>query len=49
MSSVESKKDTCKNCGHRLQSHLKEKDGKCEGDSDDVYSWCIANCERFWE
>ena len=39
-----------KNCGHVVDSHLKEKKGRCIGDSSDDpdCSWCIANCEKFW-
>jgi len=40
----------CKNCGHELQCHLKEKGGRCKGsDENDDCTWCIANCSRFWE
>ena len=48
MSNFESEK-LCKNCGHRLESHLQE-DGRCKGDAnEDDHQWCIANCKRFWE
>ncbi len=51
MSEFEPVENVCKNCGHKLQSHLKEKGGKCMGDSneDSDYSWCVANCQKFWE
>ena len=55
MPDLDSGEDTCKNCGHKLESHLKEKEGKCKGDAENndgahkSYSWCIANCEKFWE
>ena len=50
MSNSESENNICKNCGHKLQSHLEEKNGRCNGDlnDDSDYSWCITNCERFW-
>jgi hypothetical protein len=48
MSNFESEEKVCKNCGHKLQSHLKKR-GKCEGDASVDNQWCIANCDRFWE
>ncbi len=48
MSSSESKEKFCKNCGHKLQSHLQE-NGRCKGDANEGHMWCIANCEKFWE
>jgi hypothetical protein len=51
MSNSESEENICKNCGHKLDSHQKEKKGRCSGDSNENSdcSWCIANCKRFWE
>ena len=51
MSNYESEKNICKNCGHKLQSHLKENGGKCHGDlnEDSNYLWCISNCRKFWD
>lgn len=51
MSNPESDKEVCKNCGHSLKAHFKEKSGRCTGgaDSNDERLWCIANCEKFWE
>ena len=51
MSNYESEKNLCKNCGHKLQPHLKERGGKCHGDLDEDsnYLWCITNCGKFWE
>jgi len=51
MSNFEPEENLCQNCGHKLQSHLKEKGGRCMGDKNENhdYHWCMANCERFWE
>lgn len=51
MSDFKPVENICKNCGHKLQYHLKEKNGKCMGgcNDDSDYSWCIANCQRFWK
>ena len=48
MSEVESEFKICKNCGHKLDSHA-NKVGKCAGDGDKDYPWCIANCHKFWK
>ena len=51
MSDVNSENKICKNCGHNQESH-QEKIGKCNGETninENSYSWCIANCQRFWK
>ncbi len=48
MSDSESEVKFCKNCEHKLESHLNES-GKCAGEGDKDHPWCIANCQRFWE
>jgi len=51
MSNIKPDENICQNCGHKSESHLKEKGGRCMGDKNENgnYPCCMANCERFWE
>ncbi len=42
---------SCKKKGHKQEFHSKACNGKYRGylENDESYSWCIANCEKFWK